>query len=266
MLDPIIPSQDSGCIKGVPASLSSKCLDTLSKNSRQLSFDCLSYVSSSVLQKLWRSIIDAQRDTLELWLLFLSLAPLAIQAVTPHFVCKVDCEVFKHMPRYLKELMHAKPDLPIMQSANLESCLTFDSRLMFHLTSLANLVYLDLRSCVWPLDIDEINKVIKILIRSMQVGTLTALKSLRLPRVGPKYLKQALKISWPRTLSYLQSPIKPADFSVAWRPCSISRLDKAEVASPLIKIDVGTHNPKKPRFTKGAMERVVRTGPQSHKF
>lgn len=255
MLNPVITNQHVSSFKSsAPASLSSKCLNLLAKSSRQLSSDSLTAINSSALQKLWKAIVDSQRDTLELWLMFLLLAPSEIQTITPQFICRVEIEVFRNLAKLLRDSLPESSKIRIGQSITIKRELTLNSQLMFQLAAFAELVYLDLTNCVWPLDLDEIDKTLKILIKSMQVGSLTTLNTLKLPRVGPTYLKQALKLRWPRTLEYLQSPIKPADFGCVWRPCSISSLENAQTASPLIKIVVNSHNPKKPQFTKGCME------------
>lgn len=239
-------------------SLYSLCVKTLAHNSRSLSESLISSLNPELLGIIWDELIYQQRDSLQLWFIFVQYAPSDILRVTPIYEVPIPASELERVPILLPRdvlEVYIHENSPIKGlSVVLTRTSVINLDLIKTIAATHSLISIDLRNGLWPSNANEIDRIIKHLVGSMHHGDLRSVLCLRLPEKGPMHLRNALRLEWPVTLRLLQCPVKPKDHTTAWRRCGIRDFNPA---AGTVSIEVLGHGPyATSSYAKGLWRRI----------
>lgn len=244
-------------VEGCP-SLHSLCVKALAKNSRSLSEPLISYLEPKLLKSIWRELLDQQRDSLQLWFIFIQQAPSAIMEITPIYRISMPTSELDRVPIVLpRDVLNTyifdKSSVKGWSIVLIGSS-AIDLSLIKSIAAMHALIHIDLRNGVWPANINEVDRTIKHLLGSMYHGELRSVECLRLPEKGPMHLRNALRLEWPPNLRLLQCPVKPKDCATRWRHCSIREFS---ITAGTVSIELqGRGSQTKSSYVKGLRCRI----------
>jgi len=247
-------------VRGPLPSLKSLCARIVAQNARTFTSETLETLNEGLLQEIWQNVVSLGRDSLETWLLFLEAAEKSnfstFPSRNPVYRCYVSSSELCNVHAQLRGTLCCEYPPTLKECVVTSHGTSLNSRLLRTLSGFRNLQYLDLRLAEWPREIDEAQNFLNILVKNINRGGFQELRCLRFPKRGPGFLKNAMRIIWPRNLKFIQTPVKPKDTN-QWHTVPSSELTALSARSISVQYFElsGPRIDHKPEYETGCYQR-----------